>query len=193
MRFISGLSVAALVGTFFLALPAQALEEPFTRNMVSASGQLGYGLWLHDSDINGYGFFLGGSGGYTLPFNLYLGGRFDYHLGEKEDLLGDSFVRGSSWLLHLEAGYDLGLTKNVVLRPKVGLGPMQLVAKACLEFLGGRECDSSTATAFSMAMGVEAPIELGPVYLSPETRFNFYFGDAEANGFLFGLHVGAVF
>lgn len=189
-RRIIALAMAA-VG--LCATSASALQNPFTQEKVQVQGHIQGGIYLGDDewpagDINPYGFGLGIRGGYTLrqmPF--YLGGLLDYNIGEKEDYLpifGSGYdVRVSSLIFQVEAGYDLGVASWVVVRPKIGLGLTSFLVNCDVI-----NCDNDTDFAFQI--GVEAPMEVGPVFVSPDFRFNIV-GDRSA--LIIGAGVGGAF
>ena len=59
---------------------------------------------------------LGARGGFTLPFNFYVGGTFLYHVGTSAN--GTS---SNVWYLGGEGGYDIA-TGPITVRPYVGVG-----------------------------------------------------------------------
>jgi len=184
---------ALALSLFFLPSTASA-EEPFTQEKILVTGQASYGFWLGDGELNGYMLGLGLSGGYTLKENFYFGGRFDYFLGESEEneLLGTD-VRGNLWKIQAEVGYDIGISDVLVVRPKFGVGPMQVRLKSCQDTPTGEACGTVTDNGVGFAMGAELPINAGPVVISPDLRFNFYSGSGDATGLVFGIHAGMMF
>lgn len=182
--FRTCLLASPLVALTFLAPQRAEAAEPFTKEKVQLGVELGYGILLNDG-LNGYGFQLGARGGYTLPMNLYLGARFDYFFGEKEEGGFFGSYKANNWGVVPEVGYDVGLTDIIVLRPKLGFGIMR--ARGCI----GDLCTNTVAG--DLSFGAELPVSLGAFTLSPEARFNFWLGEGEANALHLGLYAGASF
>lgn len=174
---------------------ATALERPFTQEKAQVSGHLGGGIYLGDGNLNPYGFGLGARGGYTFNLPIYVGGLMDIFVGEK-----DSFPAGEakahSFIFQGEVGYDLGITRRVVIRPKMGLGLTHFFGKTCANLgpigpigpVGG--CRSYSDTKFAFQIGAEVPIAVGPVFISPEMRFNIV---NDASALFLGAGVGGAF
>jgi outer membrane autotransporter protein len=187
MHWRLGFMVITALGLFTTA--AQA-ERPFTEKKASLSGHLGYGIDLDDGNLNPYGFGMGARGGYTFDPNIYVGGLFDFFFGESDTTSafgGSATASARSWIFQVEGGYDFGVTRTIVLRPKMGLGMTSITGKGCVSALGlGETCATDTDTDFTFGLGGEALFDLGPVYLAPEMRFNLG-GDVSALIFMVGV------
>src|SRR5689334_11768027 len=109
---------APLVGSLFVAC---LLLSSRTASALDASGAIlvGYSRTdeVFDAPTVGYGAGVGARGGLTLPFKVYLGGAFVYHLG----LHPSSSSSSNVWYLGAEAGYDIA-AGPVTIRPYVGAG-----------------------------------------------------------------------
>jgi len=84
----------------------------------SAAALLGYAPSheFDDATAVGYGLGLGARAGWSLPFNLYVGGTFVYHLGTDRNDVTSNIMYGGG-----EAGYDFG-EGRVTIRPYLGFG-----------------------------------------------------------------------
>jgi hypothetical protein len=111
VRVLSSLVCAGALSLF--ARPASA-NEPATADTFQWGGGFRYGFELEVPAINPWGPGLGAELGYTMPNAVYLGGKFDYFFGESEE--------PRLWELMAEGGYDLGVGRSVVIRPKVDAG-----------------------------------------------------------------------
>jgi hypothetical protein len=180
---ITGLGVVALS----LAASAAAAEEPFTANKGQLGAQLMYGVDLEEGDLNPYGLGLAPQGGYTLGPGIYLGGRFDYFFGGSDEAAGLE-VSLNIYQFLFEAGYDVGLTPNMVLRPKLGVGLGWGSAEACMD---GVCADDESDTELALSPGANFLVELDPVYLNFDARYNAVMSDPEAiEAFVIGAGVG---
>jgi opacity protein-like surface antigen len=192
--------VAWTAGAALICMASRAAaERPFTERKVQVSGHLGFGFIMDDDDtleLNPYGFGLGVRAGYTLDPNIYVGGVFDFFFGDSDDttVLGVQAEErtGNLWLLQGEVGYDFGLSRSLVVRPKIGLGVTQVNLEACgaPDLFGDSACADDSDAKFSFAIGVEAPIDLGGLFVAPDVRFNL--GD-DIGGFILALGVGGAF
>jgi len=160
-------------------------EEGFTWNKPQVGAALGYGIWTGDGDINPYGFDLGLHGGYTLDMGLYVGGRFEYFLGESQ---GNSNF--GIWNLMAEGGYDIGIGENMVIRPQLGLGMANVHAKVCVAFLGPEQCFSNSDSYFSAAPGAFFMYSFGGPFIDAGLRFQHIFHDGTGSGDGLLLNVG---
>ena len=66
----------------------------------------------------GYGAGFGARAGVTLPFRLYVGGTFVYHVGAH---FGHEEISSSVWYVGGEGGYDIA-AGPVTIRPYLGVG-----------------------------------------------------------------------
>jgi hypothetical protein len=112
--------LTALVLTIGVTGTTAAQERAPTANKGSAGATLGYGVHVGGGGDNIYGLGLGAHGGYTLDMNLFVGGFFNYFLGESSSEAG---VEYSANMMQIsgEIGYDVGLGA-IVIRPSIGLG-----------------------------------------------------------------------
>jgi hypothetical protein len=85
---------------------------------------------IDDAIPYGYNFGLGARAGFTLPFNIYAGGTFVYHVGQHR---GET--SSNVWYTGGEFGYDIeaGL---VTIRPYVGLGYAHFRQEASSNYCG---------------------------------------------------------
>lgn len=182
-----------------LALGASAVsaraEVPFTGGKGQVGAQLGYGAHTGDSDVTPYGFGLGAHGGYTFEPGFHLGGRLEFHFGEKESTsaLGvTGSLAASSFSFMVEPGYDFGLAEGVVLRPQMGIGLVEFHAKACASALGFNEvCSSDSEGDFTIAPGAMFLLDFGGLYGVAGLRFQHAFTDTDAYGDAFHFDLGA--
>jgi opacity protein-like surface antigen len=190
-----------LVSTTTLALACFAstagAAQPFTEEKAQISGHIGYGFVLDDDnygpDINPYSFGLGLRGGYTFYPPIYVGGLFDFFIGESDEAGVAPFATveysANLWLFQAEVGYDFGVSRSVVLRPKAGIGVTTVNAEACTQGLVV-SCGDDSESDFSFAPGLEVPMDLGGLYIAPEARFNIV---DDASGFIMAFGIGGAF
>jgi hypothetical protein len=157
-----------------LAIPAtaQALEEPFTMEKVTASGRAMYGFSLQGGTINPYALGLGARGGYTLNlYNqpLYVGGSMDFYFGTSNSVTGHT-IDGNHIQFLGDAGYDLGLMPELVLRPLVNLGLARHSMGYAFEETGVR--GHKAETAIILGFGAEALYSIGAFNIGGDLRFN---------------------
>src|SRR5689334_13686333 len=111
-------TLAARAGALFVAF---LLFCSRTATALDSSGAIlvGYSRTddVFDAPPVGYGVGVGARGGLTLPFHLYLGGAFVYHLGVHPSSSSSSNV----WYLGAEGAYDI-VVGPVTIRPYVGAG-----------------------------------------------------------------------
>jgi hypothetical protein len=179
------LSLGIVSSVLCLSAAAHA-EEAFTLEKPQVGIGLGYGLWAGEDigDYNPYGIGFAVHGGYTLPMGVFIGGNFDYFLGDSE---GDS-----SWNVYqfmVEGGYDIGLGPTAVIRPQLGLGYTTYHAEAC--FLD--TCIDASSSDPSIAPGVRFLMDFGSVYGHASARYNHPFSDGNADGILLGVGAGMTF
>ena len=134
-----------LAGILTFITTSMAVASPTTSQeklglSVSGHAHFGVGLNLNEyplsgtqqtfSDPNPYGFGVGARMGYTAPFNLYIGGVFDYYFGSSTEVsvadIASLELSASSWNVAGEIGYDLELFENFTIRPLIGLGYYEL-------------------------------------------------------------------
>jgi hypothetical protein len=168
--------LAAAVSLAALGTAKDARALPLLSLSASARGL--YGAALGDPYLNPYGVGLGVRAGVSLPTSLYLGGAFDYFLGES---------KGSSIsLLQLmgHVGYDVGLGP-LTLRPSLGLGLSQKKAEGTNDTSVPPDYISNIAA----SPGVELLVALGMMSVSAEARYNLVF-DADPDAVIVGIGLG---
>lgn len=191
------LGVLCVAGLAAGAAPASAQELQrglVTANKLSLGASVGYAFRVSDDgdlddDANPYGVGLGLRGGYTLGGGLYLGGLFNYFLGESA---GGDVVNGRVNQMNIagEAGFDIALGERAVLRPVVGLGASIAMGEICVL----DSCaEDQTDPYLLIAPGVDVVIALGEnFYLGGEARY-FYLPDDEfPDGLLLAANIGAL-
>jgi opacity protein-like surface antigen len=138
------------------------------------------------------GFGPGVRGGYTLANGIHLGGALDYFLGEpRSEVVGAARTRATSslWLVAVEAGYDLGLTRHLVLRPWGGAGIGWTHGKTCQTTAGTSTCKTSTKSDAAFELGLLGEYAFGPLVVVPEARWVF----SSDSSLVFGVSAGWLF
>ena len=201
------LALAATAGV--VAWANRAPAEPFTERRVGLGVGLDYGLYLGDAagDIpTPYGLGLGVRAGYTLDPNVYLGAELNDFFGASQRFPEYGDVEGSLGILQCgaQAGYDFGLGRFFVLRPKLGIGAARVAAKVRVEGLTGTVGE----TGLALTAGVEALCRWKVWFLSVEARYTYLHIDtqplqdipgleledsAKLDGLLFFIGPGVVF
>src|SRR5262245_37391242 len=134
-----GAAIAAVVCCCAFARPAAAAPAPA---LTWSHGQMNGGA-RYGSDNLSLGF--GARGGYTLPNGVYLGGLFDYFIGESQSAtLGGTTISVSAhlWDIGAEGGFDFALTEQLMIRPFLGLGIAKASGEICMDAVGGPMCTS---------------------------------------------------
>ena len=124
--------------------------------------------------------------------NVYLGGSFEYFLGGSDTVDGVD-VSFDVWQLQFEGGYDLGILPKLVVRPQLGLGLAGYSGELCTDDLAGQSCEDRSETAFSLAPGVLALYDVGPVFLSLGVRYNAIMTEVSATALFLGVGAGMTF
>ena len=183
------LVVALALCGVFAAAPARA-QEPFTRSTGQVGGQVMFGAYVGQDDPNPYGLGLGANAGYTLDFDLYLGGRFDYFFGGDDDtLVGE--VSSNFLDLMFVAGYDIAAGESFVVRPQLGLGWLWTRGEIC-SANGCQDLDGDDE--FNIAPGVRLLWRLfQPLYLTGEISYNNVFAERNVDGIVFAIGAGGFF
>ncbi len=161
-------AVGCVVGSLASA-DLHALEPPPTSDRTEAMAGIRYGTRHLD-------FGPGLRGGYTLANGLYLGGALDYFLGdERSEVIGSAptRVRSDLWLVSIEAGYDLGLTRHLVLRPWGAAGIGWTHGKTCQTTADASICTTSTKSDAAFELGLLGEYAFGPCVVGPEVRWLF--------------------
>jgi opacity protein-like surface antigen len=177
-------AVGSVVGSLLVA-DLHALEPPATHGRTEAMAGIRYGTRHLD-------FGPGLRGGYTLANGIYLGGALDYFLGERRsEAIGTARMRATNnlWLVAVEAGYDLGLTRQLVLRPWGGAGIGWTHGKTCQTTAEGSTCTTSTKSDAVFELGLLGEYAFGPVAFGPEVRWVF----SSDSSVVFGLSLGWLF
>jgi hypothetical protein len=186
---------AALV--LFVTLPAGASEErpksdgsPATANMFQWGLGGVYGLRLSGPEPNPWAFGLGATVGYTLPFAIYGGVRPEYFFGTNEQKAGRD-TQTSLAQFSLEAGYDIGVGSEVVLRVKAGGGMASVERSSCvIGELGQPVCEGGKNAGFALLPGVTF-VYLGRDFsLTYDVRYELVAVTPRAQGVLFFLGFG---
>lgn len=188
MRFHRWMAVVTGLAATAVSLPAGA-NEPATANSLQLGIGFRYGFELEDGDFNPWGSGIGLDVGYTLPNAVYLGGAFDYFLGEERETDGLT-LDANIWQLMAEAGYDVGFGSGpfVVVRPKLGAGVAGLSSEVCVESLG---CDAESETNFALAPGATFLLLTKSVSVSLDLRYDMIFAEEETlNALIFSAGIG---
>jgi hypothetical protein len=167
--------------------PANAEVPAATLEQTQVLGGLRYG-----TDKLSVGF--GARGGYTLSNRIYVGGSFDYFLGEDEHapVAGvETEIDYSVWVLLAEGGYDFGLHPNWVLRPMGGLGLAVASGEACVTvpFGGGSQCQSRDDSDLALSLGGLLHYVHGALLVGPEFKILV----ADDIALVVGAHAGGRF
>lgn len=180
--------VGALSGIAALAVAAPLwADEPATAGALQFGLGFRYGVELNEGDSNPWGTGLGLEGGYTLPFGLYLGGNAEYFFGNEVDF-GLGTVDANIWQISAEGGYDIGLAKYFVIRPKLGLGLANPMVETCLS---GAPCSKASDSYMLLAPGAKLMLFTTHFSLSVDLRYAMVMADPEtANAFIFSVGVG---
>lgn len=202
-RYVIG--SAAAISALIFATTAHA-EEPFTANKLQLGGGLNYGLYMGDDEgdpPNPYGLGLGVDLGYTLGPGVYLGGEFNYFFGGSKEEAGIE-VSSSIMQYGVEVGYDIGLSPELVIRPKAGIG----MGSAKVEVSGGGFEDSQSESGLFIPIGAALLYSMGGWFIGGDVRYAI-FGitnettdpvsgasieeDRNVSGLIFGIGAGAAF
>lgn len=163
-----GLSVACLTGA------SQARAEAATRGVFQIGVGFRYGIDQNEGDVNPWGTGLGLDLGYTMENSFYLGGNFDYFFGETVTV-GTSEIDYGVWQLSAEGGYDVGLGKSVVIRPKLGIGVGSLQVDGCVVGVCADRADKD----FLLAPGATFLVLTRSFSMSVDARYAMLFTDPE--------------
>ncbi len=165
--------------------PLEESTPPRTAGSLQLSGGFRYGVMQDDADLDPWRTGLGLSLGYTTYDGLYVGGVFDYFLGETLSF-GEAEVSANVWQLAGEVGYDFMLGSAVMLRPKVSAG----VSTLNVECSSGCVGDGSNSYV-GVAPGLTAQFYAGPVILAVDARYQLVFADPEtAKALIFSFGIG---
>lgn len=188
-----GLTVVILVSGLAGSAHAQVRREGLaTDDRVSLSALLGYGLRISndgdlDDNANPYGVAIGLRGGYTIS-RVYLGGLFDYFVGEG---VSGGPVSGHLNQINLAAdvGYDIAASFQTVIRPSIAIGTTVVTGDICVL----NRCDQDQTDAlFLVAPSVAVLVAFDRIYVGGEIRYFYLPDDGVPDGLLFGIDVGAL-
>jgi hypothetical protein len=159
-------------------------RQAFTAERISVEGGVRFG----SRNLN---FGVGGRVGYTLNFNLYFGGLFDYWFGKSEEqtVPGAGTISASAhgWDLMGEAGYDFGIVPTVVIRPFGGFGVFHADVESCAPAPIG--CISGSDSTAAGEFGGAVIVSLEGLHLGAEFRVMF----AEETVIVIGANIGGDF
>jgi hypothetical protein len=184
------ISIAGAVFALAFFAGTRGAEANYPAAALSWShGQMNGGARYGSDNLN---LGLGARGGYTLPNGFYIGGMFDYFIGETQTVSsGGTSVSASAhmWDVGAEGGFDFSLTDAVMIRPFIGLGIAEASGQVCMDQVGGPMCiNASNSDSF---------IEVGGLinYLTGSLMFG---GDvrllaASGSSLVIGGHVGWLF
>jgi hypothetical protein len=167
-------------------LRAEAADPPATANVLQFGAGFRYGVELEDGDFNPWGTGLGLAMGYTMPAAVYVGANFDYFFGDTQEF-DEGEQSGNIWQLMAEGGYDVGLGKVVVLRPKLGVGLASVKGELCIP---ADECTEDSSTHFAMAPGAAFLLLTENFSLGLDVRYDMIFADQTLNALIFSAGVG---
>jgi hypothetical protein len=152
-------------------------------------GQMNGGARFGSDNLN-LGF--GARGGYTLQNGIYLGGLFDYFIGQSQSATnGGTTLTASAhlWQIGFEGGFDFALTDVLMVRPFLGVGIAEASGDVCIDQIGGAQCMSVSSS--------DSFIEFGGLlnYMSGSLMFG---GDlrilaASGTAVVIGGHIGWLF
>lgn len=193
-------SIPSLLAVVALGGVARADDSLATAGRFQIGARIGYELVVgddsdpYDSGINPFGLGFGLGVGYTLASGLHLGATFDAHLGESDTEVDEESETQASydvsaWNLLARAGWDIGLTPALVLRPALGLGITHIAAEVTIAGMS----DSESADHFSLRPEVGALYTFGPAFVSLEIGFLIDTKVTKNSGASFVLGVGGAF
>ncbi len=171
-------------GACLISVPAFA--DPATANKLQLGLGFRYGVDMKsDGGLNPWGIGLGLSAGYTLPNAVYLGGNIEYFFGSQ---VGDDTngVTGNIWQLSAEGGYDIGIGPIFVLRPKLGVGLVNVHDKLCFE----GACTSGSTSYFGLLPGATFIVMPPGFNLTADVRYEWVSTNPSASGLLFTVGIG---
>ncbi len=187
-RFLYTLCASALLS----AAPrvAWAKKPPITAKSLQVDVGVRYGLELEPGKFNPWRTGYGGAVGYTLKNGFYLGGSFDYYVGQAGPRPAP-IVSGNYWQLLAQFGYDVRLSKRWIMRPKVGVGSATLSFEGCDYYVGNEiTCLKTRSTDTAIVPGIQLTF-VTSVTVTVEARYAMIFNGVEIKDALIGgLGVG---
>jgi hypothetical protein len=150
------------------------------------------GLLVGNGFEDGYNLGIGARGGVTLPFSLYVGGTFVYHLGKTESTAAGD-ITANAFYFGPEGGYDIDVGP-LTIRPYLGLGYANLrvsAPDACI----GSVCVGGSNTTGKLAFwpGATALVGLGGLFAGVDARYIAVVDADNANAFALYLTGGLQF
>ena len=180
---------ATVVAIACCAVPGRA-HAGYPAAAVSWShGQMSGGARYGSDNLN---LGLGARGGYTLPNGVYLGGMFDYFIGETQTVSsGGTSLTASAhlWDIGAEGGFDFALTDAVMVRPFIGLGIAEASGQVCMDQIGGPMCIAASNSDSFIEFGGLINYLTGSLMLGGDLRLL----SAESTSLVIGGHVGWLF
>jgi hypothetical protein len=155
-----------------------------------ASGGLLVGNGFEDS----YQLGIGARGGFTLPFSLYVGGTFVYHLGTTETIGGQEFKQ-NMFYFGPEGGYDV-TAGPLTLRPYLGLGYANFMTSRsgeCDDTVGGCTTGSRSEGKLAFWPGATALVGLAGVFAGIDARYIAVLDERADNAFVLSGTAGLSF
>ena len=167
-------TLAALSLAFFLldAGSASALGP-------SAEVLVGYAVTddVDDAIAVGYDMGLGARGGFTLPFNFYVGGTFLYHVGTHTNATSSNV-----WYLGGEGGYEIE-AGPITVRPYVGVGYANWRSQWAANSCGLASCSAGIRNVGSAALwpGLTIVGNIGSYFVGGDFRYVVLFDVFDGN------------
>lgn len=196
MKYIWLGSIVIAVLVVGVCTPASAQSRHrgrATADRASASLSLGYGFRVTDEgdlddDANPYGLGIGARVGYTLHDGLYLGGLFNYFLGEE---VGDNETNGRLNQMNFAAdvGYDVAIGDRAVLRPLIGFGATIVKGEVCVL---GVCADDQTDPYLLIAPGIDLVVAFDRLFVGGVLRYHWLPDDEIPDGLMIGANLGAL-
>jgi opacity protein-like surface antigen len=177
-------ALGSVIGCLLVA-EVHALEPPATRDRTELLAGIRFGT-------NHLGFGPGLRGGYTLANGIHLGAALEYFTGERRsETIGAVRTReeNSLWVAAVEAGYDLGLTRQLVLRPWGGAGIGWTHGKTCQTTADQSTCTTLMKSDGVFELGVLGEYAFGPCLVGLEARWLL----SSDTSVVFGANVGWIF
>jgi hypothetical protein len=150
------------------------------------------GLLLGNGFEDPYKLGFGARGGVTLPFSLYVGGTFVYHLGTTESTAAGDFTV-NAFYFGPEGGYDIDVGP-LTIRPYLGLGYVNVRA-ATPDVCALGVCASGSNSTGKLAFwpGATALVGLGGLFAGLDARYIAVVDADKANAFALYLTGGLQF
>jgi hypothetical protein len=145
----------------------------------SAEVLVGYAVTDADDDAIdvGYDMGLGARGGFTLPFNVYVGATFLYHVGTHTNATSSNV-----WYLGGEGGYEIELAP-ITVRPYVGVGYANWRSEWAANSCGLASCSAGIRNDGSAALwpGLAIVGNIGSYFVGGDFRYVVLFDVFDGN------------